>query len=149
MRFLKKHSRLFYRVILLLLVGAVVYILNLHFLLMHKERLVSPIVRNILMAKPLRLTAILLDNLTKKINKRSMFLEDFTFTENDMLDENGNPFHIMIWNRLGGKPGYLANTKECLGNISCQITYSNQDVKKAHAVVFPAGSSRRFPDVRY
>ena len=75
-------------------------------------------------------------------------MEEFTFTENDMLDENGKPFHIMIWNGNRGTPGYVANPKECLGNISCKIIYSNPDVVKAHAVVFPAGYAKNFPPVR-
>ena len=72
------------------------------------------------------------------------------FEERDMLDEHGNRFKIMIWIRHPGAPGYLANPRECLANISCQIVYASSNVESAHAVVFKADyvANNPLPDVR-
>ena len=70
-------------------------------------------------------------------------LDDVTFEERDMFDENGKPFQIAIWLRHSGKPGYLANPKECLGNISCDIIYASSSPVSAHAIVFNAGNRPR------
>jgi len=76
--------------------------------------------------------------------------EDFTFEKEDMKDEHGQPYKIVIWKNLPGKPGYLANPEECLGNIRCDISYDLANVGKAHAVVFPANSisTQNLPNVR-
>ena len=66
-------------------------------------------------------------------------INDFTFEERDMLDENGRQFKIIVWIKHVGKPGYLANPQECLGNISCQVVYPSPGAEKsAHAIVFKA-----------
>ena len=76
----------------------------------------------------------------KKLNEpiNALTLDDITFEERDMFDENGKPFQIAIWMNHGGKPGYLANSKECLGNISCDIIYASSSPVSAHAIVFKA-----------
>uniref|UniRef100_H2XV74 Fucosyltransferase n=1 Tax=Ciona intestinalis TaxID=7719 RepID=H2XV74_CIOIN len=68
--------------------------------------------------------------------------KEFVFDEEDMKDEHGNPYHIILWNDLSGVPGYVANPTECMGNISCQISYNKGAAADAHAIVFPIGVSR-------
>ncbi|CAK8696999.1 4-galactosyl-N-acetylglucosaminide 3-alpha-L-fucosyltransferase 9-like [Clavelina lepadiformis] len=69
--------------------------------------------------------------------------EDIIFNEEDMLDEHGRRYTIIIWVNSAGKPGYAANPLECLANISCQITYDKSLLNKAHAVVFKSDSLNR------
>ena len=151
MRLLKKYFRLFLRAIFLLLFGITVYYLNLHYTFTQQRNrlffaedyvLKGPVAK---FANDFNPSANL--EIRRNVENKSKF-EDLIFDEEDMVDENGRPFHIMIWNRRGGVPGYVANPKECLGNISCRVTYVNDDVDKAHAVVFPAGRSRELPNAR-
>ena len=58
------------------------------------------------------------------------------FTKDDMVDEYGNPFQIMIWTKGHGVPVYKANPQECLDYISCEISFKTKEPEKAHAVVF-------------
>jgi len=77
----------------------------------------------------------------EKENKQDRLDENFVFTEDEMLDDLGNPYTIILWShRQHGKPGYLANPKVCLANISCEITHERSRLDSAHAVVF-SGSS--------
>uniref|UniRef100_H2ZFV4 Fucosyltransferase N-terminal domain-containing protein n=1 Tax=Ciona savignyi TaxID=51511 RepID=H2ZFV4_CIOSA len=87
--------------------------------------------------------------LRKQADAQHSLPPEFVFNEADMKDEHGKPYHIIIWNDRSGVPGYLANPTECLGNISCQISYDKGAVAEAHAIVFPVGISRsQAPSVR-
>jgi len=90
------------------------------------------------------------DTVTVSFSVGDSKLDDVTFDKEDMKDEHGEPYKIVIWKHLTGKPGYLAKPDECLGNIQCDISYDTANVGKAHAVVFPADSisSQDLPDVR-
>lgn len=61
---------------------------------------------------------------------------DWTFTEDDMVDWLGRKYSILIWGKNRGVPGYRADPEVCLGNVSCKITYLYSDKDDSHAVVF-------------
>jgi len=86
----------------------------------------------------------------KQVISTKSKLSEVTFDEADMRDEHGEQYTIVIWKHLSGKPGYLANPRECLGNIECDVTYDTANVDKAHAVVFAADSisSSNLPQTR-
>ena len=68
---------------------------------------------------------------------RKKYPDSLEFSKEDMLDENGEPYQIMLWMAGEGTPSYTANPQECLGNIKCEISYI--DVENAHladAIVF-------------
>ena len=78
-------------------------------------------------------------------------LDDVTFTEKDMRNENGKPFHIIIWNRRSGPPGRKADPETCDANVSCEITFITEDYVKADAIVMPAQmqiNSKNLPEAR-
>ena len=132
---MKKGCRFGFRVICILLFGVILY--NLHLL-----KLTTKVVKK---QKNAQVHFNLLNQEngpsfhgpeTKYISKT--FPDDIKFEERDMFDENGQPFQIVIWMKHHGKPGYVANPIECLGNISCQITYDTTHSDTAHAFVFKA-----------
>ena len=73
-------------------------------------------------------------------NKTAKLLEelpnDWTFTEDDMVDWLGRKYSILIWGKNRGVPGYRADPEVCLGNVSCKITYLYSDKADSHAIVF-------------
>ena len=153
MRFLKKYFRLTSRVCVFFILGYIFYFFHSHYSLfgtkgkhlrLSEAQLQSEVVDNELFARPKPIDPFLkfIDEVTSVTNSRdgeNVMLKNLTFTEEDMLDEHGKPFQIVIWNHRSGIPGYAANPKECLGNISCQVLYPTADETSAHAVVFPAG----------
>jgi len=155
----KKYFRLFLRVFLLITFGITMYFLNLHYMFMQEGSVFLAEKASMLKLEPSAVTKTMSNsNLSfifssvsespKVKNNTGTILEDFIFDKDDMVNENKQPFHIMIWNRHSGVPGYVANPKECMGNISCRVTYINNEVEKAHAIVFPAGRTRDFPSTR-
>ena len=61
---------------------------------------------------------------------------DWTFTEDDMVDETGKQYTILIWGKNHGVPGYRADPEVCLGNVSCKLTYFYKEKDDSHAIVY-------------
>ena len=70
------------------------------------------------------------------------------FSEEDMLDENGNPYRIILWTDGYGEPGFKANSDECFDKISCEITYNKSHPENAHAIVFKFDDVGRYRQPR-
>ena len=72
--------------------------------------------------------------------KKPGYLPNIQFTKDDMLDEQGNEYTILIWpneeNPSDQEPGYKANPEECQGYINCKITSKEEFESTAHALVF-------------
>ena len=62
--------------------------------------------------------------------------DNITFTEEDMRDENGKPFHIIIWKQETMPTPFKTNPETCQENISCKITFITEEYVNAHAIVF-------------
>ena len=140
MRIMKKAIRFFLKSLVVLIVAGVLYSIHLQRLASHVpsgQQALKVRVERGQRNEPLPLSEEKPSLLRIPLLNQAPTYKS-TFTERDMLDEHGNRFTIVIWINHPGKPGYLANPKECLGNISCQVVYASSIVKPVHAVVFKA-----------
>lgn len=64
------------------------------------------------------------------------FDTDFVFEPEDMTDENGNGYTIVIWSERNGRSDHKADPSVCGANINCEVTYADESLPSAHAIVF-------------
>ena len=64
-------------------------------------------------------------------------------SKEDMLDEHGKPYKILLLTGNKGTPIHIANPHVCRANISCQIEeFTSDQVDSAHAIVLQASTLR-------